>query len=134
LDSAWRPLSRLGLWQALATAYLGLIGLLSLLPPSGLPETAGEYDKWLHAAGYAVAGLWAVWLLRRGRPRWTGLGSLVVYGVVLELLQGLTGYRSADVWDAVANSGGVLLAAGLGGTPLADALDCFDAWSRNRPR
>lgn len=107
-------------------ACLLLIVAASLLPPTGLPVRVGASDKLWHAAGYALAMLLAV-------PLWHRLGMLLgvavglaTLGAVLELLQGYSGYRSAELADALANSAGVLGALLAVATPLRGIVAAHD--------
>lgn len=64
-------------------------------------------DKVFHFAAYL--GLAA--LLERAFPshfKFKGLLFLVIYGALIELLQGQTSYRSASIADFIANSSGAL--------------------------
>ena len=100
---------------ASALFYGGLIHL-GELPEVGFIAT----DKLLHA--FAFGGL-AVLLVRAAhwlRPD-TTLGKKLVFGgisssllgLVLELCQAFTAYRSADPWDWLADTVGALLAVAL---------------------
>lgn len=88
----------------------------SLAPPSRLPPglSFDFGDKVEHAIAYLVFGL----LLSRGYFRATlpSLPKMVVifllaglWGYYLEALQGMTDYRTMDLWDALANIVGALL-------------------------
>ena len=91
---------------------LGIVGVTwtSLLPPEDVPPTLGLSDKVLHLLGYAVLGVLAV----LSGLRWPlALVSVVGLGFVLEIIQGLLGYRSFE-WldlaaDAVGATAGVLV-------------------------
>lgn len=127
MKSAYRPLSRLRWWRALGLAYVAAIVALSLLPPRDLPVDPGDYDKLWHAAGYALAAAWTVWIVTPDRrflyPR---LGALIVLGIVLEGVQHATGFRTGDPMDALANALGVVAGGGIVFTPLAEALEWVD--------
>ena len=98
--------------SAFAVGTIGIV-IVSLLPAEELPSL-GLWDKLEHAVAYAVVaalgGLaWA------GRTRaWAAIGvSLVLLGVVLEILQSMVPGRTSDPADAAANLVGTLI--GLGG-------------------
>lgn len=61
----------------------------------------------MHAATYAV--LYALgWLSFPGSVfRWPLFVGLLCYGVLIEILQLLTGYRFMEFWDVVANTSGL---------------------------
>ncbi len=95
-------------------AFLG-VTVLSVLPT---PEVDGlESDKLNHLIAYTVLTLLLVLSLPGDRrlPRgfWIALLSLLLYGVVMEVVQHYIG-RQFDLMDMVANAVGVLLGAGAG--------------------
>jgi VanZ family protein len=93
-------------WLAVA-----VLTIMSLLPTERLPEfTASIWDKAQHAAGFSllsVLGLWAY--PGRGQRTALMLGGLVSLGAVIEVAQGASGWRHADLLDAVANAVGVAM-------------------------
>src|SRR5690606_30012801 len=85
--------------------------VVSLLPtPEALPLQTG-WDKSDHALAFFVLGLlgFSGWPDSRARI----LIGLVGYGAVIELLQGMTGYRFAEWSDLLADSLGIAGAAAL---------------------
>jgi hypothetical protein len=91
---------RLGGWLGIAATLV-----LSLTPP--MLGEAGNTDKIVHLTGYAVLMFW--WAQLVVERRWRLAVAVVLLGIAIELLQGLTPNRQPDVLDALANSGGVLL-------------------------
>lgn len=100
--------SRLKLWRMLLALALLAILVLSLMPPSsGLPTTG--WDKSNHMLGFGTLGF-------LGIRSWPGravvvLTALLAYGGLIEILQSLTPYRSAEWADLLAD--GLGLAIGL---------------------
>jgi VanZ family protein len=94
------------LWRA--GGWLGVILTLalSLMPPT-LDVSSGHSDKIVHLAGYALLTFW--WAQLVTRQRWKLAVAIVLFGLAIELLQGLTPDRQPDLLDALANSSGVLL-------------------------
>jgi VanZ family protein len=94
------------LW--LVGGWLGVIVtlVLSLMPPV-LNESGNHTDKIIHLCGYAVLTFW--WAQLVTERRWRLAIAVVLFGIAIELLQGLTPARQPDVLDALANTGGVLL-------------------------
>lgn len=91
-----------------AAGWLGVvITLVVSLMPSPFTEGAPNTDKIVHLAGYGVLMFW--WAQLIIQRRWRLAIAVVLLGIVIELLQGLTPDRQTDVLDALANSGGVLL-------------------------
>lgn len=96
------------LWAGLGAGLVLTVIWLSLAP---LPPEAelGPSDKLNHLAAYFVLMDWHA-QLSEGRGRRAALAAgFVALGIGLELLQGLTGYRSAEALDALANAAGVAL-------------------------
>jgi VanZ family protein len=90
------------------------VAVVSLMPA---PDT-GVNDKVSHLLTYFTLAGWFGMLARdRVVLGWT-LAALIAYGMLLELLQGQTGYRFAEWGDVVANSVGALTGVMLYFTPL----------------
>ena len=94
-------------WRVLAWLGTVLTLVISLLPPALDSNSSGHVDKIVHLTGYAVLTFW--WAQLVIVQRWKLAITLVLFGVAIELLQGLTPARHPDLLDALANSGGVLL-------------------------
>ncbi|WER44495.1 VanZ family protein [Cupriavidus sp. WKF15] len=108
LHPAFRLTPRL--WRLLFWPCLIAVLVLALMPPTQPTPTTG-WDKANHVLAFLVLG----WLGRRayGRQRTAVLLGLVGYGVLIELLQGMTTYRDADPADVLADSIGLLAALAL---------------------
>jgi len=113
---------------ALVAACCGLLLAVSLVPRGRLGQELRELlagkDKILHALAYGVLAVLACRAMAgRGRVGWwhvlAGVFFAIVYGAVLEVLQGTLSDRTSSMADARANavgagSGGLLwLAAAL---------------------
>lgn len=94
---------------------LGVVAFLSLMPD---PPGADVNDKLLHFSAYA--GLSACFsTLVRDHRQLSGVAiGLIGYGILIEILQGLTGYRFMEALDVVANSAGVMTGLLVWLTPL----------------
>ena len=92
---------KLGGWLGIALTLVFSLG------PSALDEGSSHADKLVHFAGYAVLMFW--WAQLIIQKRWRLAVAVVLFGIAIELLQGLTPERQSDVYDALANSSGVLL-------------------------
>ena len=98
----------------LATIILGILSLTSV-PKLNLGLHIKSGDKYLHFIAYF--GLSLIWYLalkdripKKVFKIVVPLG-LIIYGIILEGLQsGLTTYRTGDIYDAIANSAGVIVA------------------------
>lgn len=115
----WFPL-----WRAVGWGLVAVVVYASLMPAPPLPGFSAA-DKVAHVAGYAGLMLWFVQLYQRPAYGRVAL-ALVTLGVGLEVAQGLTGYRSFDYWDMAANGLGVVVAWGLGLTPVAMVLQTLE--------
>lgn len=115
-ESSPTPLLQRGLRALFIAAILGML-VVTLSPMSGLPSTSTGWDKADHALGWmglTLLGL-AAWP-KRGALLAVGL---VAFGGLVEVLQGFTGYRSAEWGDLLADALGVGAALVITGTGRA---------------
>lgn len=115
-----RRLSARRLFLLVAIVYTASLMVLSLIRTSKLEiPTFVNADKVFHFLAYC--GLTLVWFLYyyaskvefrfRLKPILIICLCTLVFGIFIEVLQGtLTTYRSEDIFDALANSGGVFFA------------------------
>jgi len=128
------PLRHATGWRIASIVLLVLVLIATLMPAFWLFPSKREFlawfvyvDKWLHGVTFVFLAIWFAGLYQR-RSYWRiGIG-LVAFGVFIEGCQRLVTYRSADVFDIVADAGGiavglVLALAGLGG---------WSVWVENR--
>lgn len=102
-------------WYLVGALLLLGVGAASLLPP---PADLGVDDKLSHLLTYFVLGAWfALLAANRRLLAWSVVG-LLLYGLLLELLQGLTDYRYAEWADLAANGAGIGAGAVVFFTPL----------------
>ena len=94
------------LWRAAGWTGIVLTLLASLLPPA-LEGGESHVDKLAHLLGYALLMFW--WAQLVVHKRWKLAVAVVLFGVAIELLQGLTPERQPDPLDALANAAGALL-------------------------
>ena len=106
-------LERNALWLAvLATLGVAILSL-GAVPKLNIGLDLKSSDKYLHFIAYfSLCLLWFFALkdrLHRYSFRMRIPLGLILYGIILEGMQGgLTTYRTADIYDAVANTAGVL--------------------------
>ena len=98
----------------LATVILAVLSLISV-PKLNLGLNIKSGDKYLHFIAYfGLTMLWAFALKVRTSSRVSKFFvplAVIFYGIILEGLQGgLTTYRTADIYDALANAAGVMAA------------------------
>ena len=101
---------RADLWARL-WLFGGWLGIAFTLVVSLMPPTLGndntQVDKVVHLLGYALLMFW--WAQLIIERRWRLALAVVLFGIAIELLQGLTPDRLSDPLDALANTGGMLL-------------------------
>lgn len=117
-----KKLRFLRLWLALGCIWVGLVIFLSLTPSP--PRALGfpGMDKIGHACAYGFLMFWFGLIFMPGRKyRSLGLG-FVIMGIILEFMQGATGFRSFEWGDMAANALGVASGWVLARTPLSHAL------------
>lgn len=122
-----RPLRWPRLWFGCWVGLLVLVAILSLVIVPPLPEVP-DGDKFGHCLAYAALAAIAVQLFAGARTLVRVAVLLVLYGIAMEFLQGLTPNRTPDPLDALANSIGVLIGMAVVFTPLRNAL----AWIERR--
>lgn len=88
-----------------------IIAILSLIKVGKQPIQFKYLDKVEHTIAYFVLALLWLLALRKFRIKGIVVITVVLYGVLLEVLQSeLTTYRTFDYMDMIANTFGVLLA------------------------
>jgi len=90
-------------------AALIAIAWASLVPQDVRPQT-GFWDGWEHLAAYFVLGITGFIAFPSPSHRLKMLVLIIVYGIVLEVMQGFLPGRMPGVVDALANSIGAGLA------------------------
>lgn len=93
-------------WLAVGLFGCGMLLYLSLIPSPPQPEVA-HFDKLEHLLAYIVLGAWFAAILPRHHGR--VFVGLAVLGGLIELLQGMTDYRSGDALDMVADVVGIVV-------------------------
>lgn len=116
-------------WRAVSVLLLLLVVAAAIMPAIWLwPDRVrivrwfADIDKWAHAITFCVLAIWFAGQYRK-RAYWRIALGLLAYGVLIELLQRLVGYRSAEWLDVAADVAGILVglaiaAAGAGGWSL----------------
>ncbi len=111
------------LWYACGLGLLVLVAVLSLMP---VPEGITGNDKIAHIFIYAFLSSWFSLIVIRRESLWWVLIGLIAYGSLMEFLQSLTDYRSAEIADAIANSMGATIGLAFHFTPLRHWLFRID--------
>ena len=123
-----RELKRKKLWWAIAWSLLAFVFIASLIPmPAPAMALPQGFDKYEHIFAYAVLSGYFGQLFSRFAVHLRYALALFGMGALLEVLQGLTGYRSPDYYDLAANGIGVVLGLLLCLTPLKGLVATLDA-------
>ena len=100
-------------WLSFGWLWVAAVFYLSLMPHPPEPVSFEGVDKLEHALAYALLMLWFCQVYVECRTRIKLTLSLLMMGVGIEILQGMSGYRYFEYADMLANSTGVLLGWGL---------------------
>ncbi len=114
------------LWLGIGYGLIVLVIVASLMPNPPHTGAFEQSDKLAHFGAYAFTMLWFAQIYTRNRTRWVIALALVMLGIALEWLQGLTGYRTFEYADMVAGAAGVLCAQLLARTRLSRILAVVD--------
>ena len=110
------------LWYACGFALLMFIAIGSLMPVSG---DVGN-DKLAHVIMYTMPSIWFSLLVDRPGSLWKIFLGLTAYGLLMEVFQGLTDYRTMEFADALANGLGILTGLFFYFTPCRRWLSAID--------
>lgn len=117
-----RPSLWLGAWIAMLLATV----LVCVAPMPQIAPRVDHFDKIEHVAGYALLMAYAVMLFATRRALGMAAAGLLALGGLIEALQSMTSWRSADAADLLANALGVALGLGVAATPLRALLLAVD--------
>lgn len=129
MNSNSNPLRYQRWWRAGGAVLVLIIIVLSLMRNEPeIPISAG--DKLGHLLAYGALMLWFAQIDTQWRQRLGWALVFIVMGIALEFAQGMTTYRSFDVFDMLADAAGVLfgwLAAPPRGWPVFRHIE---SWMR----
>ncbi len=98
----------------LGVGWLGVAAALVFSLGPATPQGPVEHaDKLVHLAGYATLMFWWAQLYTAFPQRLRLAAALVLLGIAIEGLQGMTPTREPDVWDVLANTTGIVLGGWL---------------------
>lgn len=103
-------LQRHGLWLVIGCTMIAAVIWLSLTPDPVTFPAFNLSDKLAHLLAYALLMGWFGQLYERPMLRLGYAFSFILLGVVLEFAQGMSGQRSFEIADMIANAGGVIIA------------------------
>jgi VanZ family protein len=116
------------LWLTLGWLLVVAVIFLSLWPKPPQPLEFEQSDKLSHIIAYMILTLWFANIYSQRSSRLQMSIGFFVMGVCLELLQGMTQYRTFSYVDMLANGIGIFLALYLAKTRLATYLLRLDTW------
>jgi VanZ family protein len=115
------------LWIIIGWAFVLGVTYGSLMPSPPDPLTCADADKVEHVTAYLVLMLWFAQLYTATAARWRVAVGLVALGVLIEILQGWSGYRDFEYLDMVADTAGVSLGWALVWSPLGRTIGWVDS-------
>ena len=115
----------------LGIGWLGVLAALVFsLGPATPDGSLNHADKLVHLGGYAVLMYWWSQLYSSVPQRVQVGAALVLLGIVIEGLQGLTPTREPDAWDVLANTLGIV----IGGWIAYRSVNLLQLCSRYAPK
>ena len=115
LSDKYKPLKYRSLYLYLGYLWV-LLTVYVCLAPNPPDTSVIEFgDKIVHLLGYICLFLWFAQIYSR-QSHWRPAVGLVLLGIMIEFVQGQTGYRSFEVADMLANTTGVLIGWLLAGS------------------
>lgn len=113
------------LWLSAGWLMVAAVVIASLVPIPGEISPGGS-DKAVHMAMYGVLMLWFAGLYWAQSRRFRIALGLIAMGVLLEVLQGATDYRTFEYADMAANAAGVGFGWIASLSPLARVHEWFE--------
>ena len=115
-------------WLAIGIIYITIIllGSLAKIPDYNIP--LNHSDKIIHFFIYFILVGWFVQLYEKNKIRLLILCLAIFLGMFIEMLQGMTDYRSFDYYDILANAVGAICAFSLSKTSFSSILRIVDIW------
>lgn len=110
------------LWISVGVLLILLVAISSVITIPAPFKTLMVKDKIMHTLAYASLMGWFSQIYRHDLTRLLLAVGLVLMGVGIEYLQGMTTSRHFDVLDMVANTSGVVLAWALAYTWVGTIL------------
>ena len=121
-----RKLRLIKLWITLGLVMVVVVIFFSICPLLVDVTISCNADKIAHLFVYSLLMLWFGCIYNPGMVyRKLGLG-LIFMGIILEVIQGTTAYRSMEYLDMLANSFGVLAGWLLSKTLLSSTLEYLE--------
>jgi hypothetical protein len=121
-DTEYQSLKFSLLWQAVGWLLVTAVVILALMPHPPEPPLV-NWDKSQHLLAFGVLMFWFR-MAFSGGALWPAF--MVALGIILEVLQGWSGYRDFEYPDMLADALGVAMGLLLAATPLSTLLIHLD--------
>lgn len=116
------------IWLLLGWLLVIVVVYGSLMPSPPTVMKFPEADKVEHVSAYLAMMLWFAQLYTSTRARWRLAFGFIGLGILIEYIQGWSGWRDFEYLDMVADAAGVSLGWALVWSPLGRIL----AWLQSR--
>jgi len=114
-------------WTLLGVVYVIAVIYMSLAPvPSSAVLPFPQSDKVVHFSVYTFLMLWFGQIYHERPAAFLIASGLVLLGILLEILQGLSGYRTFEYADITANTLGVVFGFSVARTRFGGLLYAFE--------
>ena len=113
-------------WFSLGLFWVLVITSISLYPRPPDLSSITFGDKIVHCLSYFWLMIWFLQIVKIKAQLVTAF-AIIALGVMIEVLQGLSGYRTFDFYDMLANSAGVLIAWKLKNTEMVNLISKFES-------
>ncbi len=114
-------------WTLLGVVYVVAVIYMSLAPtPSSDVLSFPQMDKIMHFSVYTFLMLWFGQIYHERPVAFLIASGLVLLGILLEIIQGLSGYRTFEYVDMTANTLGVVFGFSIARTRFGGLLHAFE--------
>jgi VanZ family protein len=116
------------LWLGMGCSLVIAIMYLSLARNPSAVAILKVSDKASHFFAYGVTMFWFSLVFGRSWIRFAIATALLIMGISLEYIQGMSGYRAFEFADMAANAAGIVSALAASKTPLSKSLTIFEKY------
>ncbi|MDH5547210.1 MAG: VanZ family protein [Gammaproteobacteria bacterium] len=121
MDETIPQLKLLLFWRLIGWGMVITVIAISLDPSPPDLSNIQFGDKLVHFSAYFGMMYWLAQCYLKRHRRWLFL-MIVALGIAIEFVQGLSGYRTFEVADMIANTSGAVVGWFLAGTVLGKSL------------
>ncbi len=109
------------LWLSIGYLLIAYV-FYSSLRPDPIEIDISNFDKYAHTFAYFVLMAWFMQMYQQPKSILLCALAFISMGVLIEILQGMSGIRFFDYYDMFANALGVFIAWLLSPTPIKNIL------------